>query len=81
MPPLPPQRDPRAISLELALGDGAVDSSTRLSDREAALLRLCALSDVNPVRRRRRVVAFSGVVTLWAEAFVIVAAHAPIGLL
>jgi len=78
--PPPPYGHSKPISPELVLVDGAVAGRARLSDREAALQRLCALSDVNPVRRRR-MLAFSGVATLWVEALALVVAHVPIGVL
>ena len=76
MPP-PPQGHSHPIRPELAL----VAGHRRISEREAALQRLCALSDVNPSRRRRRALAFSGVATLWVEALILAVAHIPIGAL
>jgi hypothetical protein len=71
MSPLPPQQ--RACLHDL--GPEHVDP---LADREVhhAIHRLCEFADVNPTpRRRRRLVAFSGVASLWAEAALIVAAQ------
>jgi hypothetical protein len=79
LPPLPPQEFSKSNSP--APADWAIAGRARLSEREAALQRLCALSDVSPVRRRRRVLAFSGVATLWVEAPILAAAHIPIGAL
>jgi hypothetical protein len=48
-------------------------------DAREAIRRMCELSDVNPPRvRRRRVLAFSGVLTLWMEAAFLLAAQLPI---
>ena len=80
MPP-PPQGHSHPIRPEPALVAGGIAVCGRLSEREAALQRLCALSDVNPIRRRRRALAFSGVATLWVEALILVVAHIPIGAL
>jgi hypothetical protein len=47
-------------------------------DAREAIRRMCELSDVNPPRiRHRRAVAFSGVLTLWAEALSLLAAQLP----
>jgi hypothetical protein len=78
LPPLPPEGNSHSISPELALVDGAIGDCAGTSERDAALQRLCALSDVNPIRRRRHALAFSGVATLWVEALILVAAHIPI---
>lgn len=67
MPPLPPQP---SLTKDL--------QPERSSDGELhhAIHRLCEFADVNPAtRRRRRLVAFSGVATLWVEAAAIVVAQ------
>ena len=94
MPPQPPQHHSYVISPELALVDRAIADSIRDQrgiapnrlrvvepESSAALQRLCALSDVNPARRGRPRIALSGVVALWAEAVILVAAQTPIGAL
>jgi hypothetical protein len=49
-------------------------------DVREAMRRICELSDVNPPRiRRRRLVAYAGPLTLWAEALLLIAAHIPLG--
>jgi hypothetical protein len=78
--PPPPQGHSQPIP-EPALVAGGIAVRGRMSEREAALQRLCALSDVNPIRRRRHALAFSGVATLWVEALILVVAHVPIGAL
>jgi hypothetical protein len=45
-------------------------------DTREAIRRMCELSDVNPPRiRRRRVLAVSGVLTLWLEVLALLAAQ------
>jgi len=86
---LPPQEVP--ISPELVLVDRHLADSVEVvrrrdvqprlgvipNDTRSAILRMCELSDVNPRRRRRRprLLAYSGVATLWFEAFLIATAH------
>jgi hypothetical protein len=91
LPPTPPQRTSREISPELVLvdrelmpvvrGDRVDQSGAELDgDVREAMLRMCELSDVNPPRiRRRRLVAYAGPATLWAEAVLLIAAHIPLG--
>jgi hypothetical protein len=91
LPPTPPQRTSREISPELVLvdrdllpivrGDRVEQSVAELDgDVREAMLRMCELSDVNPPRiRRRRLVAYAGPATLWAEAVLLIAAHIPLG--
>jgi len=68
MPPLPPQHSPNLLDL----GPEHVDPAAE-RDLHHAIHRLCDFADVTPPRRRRRrIVAFSGVATLWAEAAVLV---------
>jgi hypothetical protein len=92
LPPTPPHCTSREISPELVLIDRELlpisgDDLARLTTAEVdngvreATLRMCELSDVNPPRRRRHVLAFAGPVTLWAEAALFVAAHVPLGAL
>ena len=93
MPPTPPYPTPPEISPELVLVDRDLLSTVCDDDPEElvpnldgdlreAMLRMCDLSDVNPPRiRRRRLVAYAGPLTLWAEAVVLIAAHVPIGTL
>ena len=85
LPPTPPHRISREISPELVLVDrDLLPTEQRASpppaedDAREAMLRICELSDVNPPRRRR-LVAYAGPVTLWAEAVVLVTAHVPLG--
>jgi hypothetical protein len=68
MPPLPPQQRSQLL-------DPAPDHVDLVAERELhhAIHRLCDFADVIPTRRRRRIVAFSGVATLWAEAAILVA--------
>src|SRR5262249_55957448 len=48
------------------------------ADTREAIRRMCELSDVNPPRiRRHRVLALSGVLTLWVEAIALLAARLP----
>ena len=71
MPPLPPQ--PSRLAL-----DSASEQFDAVAERDLhhAIHRLCEFADLNPSpRRRRRLVAFSGVATLWAEAAILVAAQ------
>ena len=71
MPPQLPSHAPRTLA----------DSESALTqaDLREAVLRICELSDVNPPSRRaRRVLAFSGVATLWIEALLLLAV--PVGL-
>ena len=91
MPPTPPQRTSREVSPELVLvdrdllpivgGDRVGQPVAELEDDlRDAMRRMCELSDVNPPRiRRRRLVAYAGPVTLWAEAVLLIAAHMPLG--
>ena len=91
MPPTPPQRTSPEISPELVLvdrgllpiarGDRVKQTVAELDgDVREAVLRMCELSDVNPPRiRRRRLLAYAGPVTLWAEAVLLIAAHMPLG--
>ena len=71
MPPLPPQQSqvvPDALPEHF---DAAAER-----DLHHAIHRLCEFGDLTPEpRRRRRLVAFSGVATLWAEAAIIAAAQ------
>ena len=88
---MPPHRTSREISPELVLVDrdllpivdcDRVEQTVAQleGDVREAVLRMCDLSDVNPPRvRRRRLVAYAGPVTLWAEAVVLIAAHIPLG--
>jgi hypothetical protein len=88
---MPPHRTSREISPELVLVDrdllpivGCDRVEQTVAQLEAdvreAVLRMCDLSDVNPPRvRRRRLVAYAGPVTLWAEAVVLIVAHIPLG--
>jgi len=88
---MPPHRSSREISPELVLvdrdllpiagGDRVEQTVAELEgDVREAVLRMCELSDVNPPRvRRRRLVAYAGPATLWAEAVVLIAAHLPLG--
>jgi hypothetical protein len=69
MPPLPPQ--PSSTDIQPEPG-----SIARSGELHHAIHRLCEFADVNPVpRRRRRLVAFSGVATLWVEAAALVVAQ------
>jgi hypothetical protein len=70
MPPLPPQQSSQVL-------DFGPEHADPIADREVhhAIHRLCEFADGNPVRRRRRLVAFTGVATLWAEAAILVAAQ------
>lgn len=72
--PLPPQ--PPSYALRTP-----TDSETLAeADLREAMLRICELADVNPPSRRtRRLLAFSGVATLWVEAALLIAV--PVGLL
>jgi hypothetical protein len=91
LPPTPPQRTSPEISPELVLvdrdllpivrGDRAEQTVAELDgDVREAMLRMCELSDVNPPRiRRRRLLAYAGPATLWAEAVLLIAAHIPLG--
>lgn len=91
MPPMPPHRTSPEISPELVLvdrdlvpigrGDRVEQTVAELDgDLREAMLRMCELSDVNPTRiRRRRLLAYAGPVTLWAEAVLLIAAHIPLG--
>jgi hypothetical protein len=93
LPPTPPHRTSYEISPELVLVDRdllPVARGDRLDQTAAelgghvreAVLRMCELSDVNPPRvRRRRLLAYAGPVTLWAEAVLLIAAHIPLGAL
>ena len=73
--PLPPQL-PSHNQRTLAAPETA--NLTDVDLREA-VLRICELSDVNPPSRRgRRMLAFSGVATLWVEAALLLAV--PVGL-
>jgi hypothetical protein len=88
---MPPHRTSSEISPELVLvdrdllpiagGDRVEQTVAELEgDVREAVLRMCELSDVNPPRvRRRRLVAYAGPATLWAEAVVLIAAHLPLG--
>jgi hypothetical protein len=88
---MPPHRTSREISPELVLVDrdllpivgcDRVEQTVAQleGDVREAMLRMCDLSDVNPPRvRRRRLVAYAGPVTLWAEAVVLIVAHIPLG--
>ena len=93
LPPPPPHRSSHEISPELVLVDrtlvpdeqpapsrpAVVASADEVRD---AMRRICELSDVNPPRvRRRRLVAYAGPVTLWAEAVLLVTAYIPLGAL
>ena len=51
-------------------------------DLRDAILRICELSDVNPPRRTRgaRLLAFSGVATLWVEVALVVATQGRLAL-
>jgi hypothetical protein len=91
LPPTPPKRTSPDISPELVLvdrnllpivcGDHADQTVAELDcDVREAMLRMCELSDVNPPRiRRRRLLAYAGPATLWAEAVLLIAAHIPLG--
>ena len=93
MPPTPPHRTSYEISPELVLvdrdllpiarGDRPDQTAAELEgDVREAMLRMCELSDVNPPRiRRRRLLAYAGPVTLWAEAVLLIAAHMPLSAL
>ena len=86
---LPPKEVP--ISPELVLVDRHLADSVEVvrrrdaqsqrrvipSDTRSAVLRICELSDVNPPRRTRRprLLAYSGVATLWLEAVLIATAQ------
>ena len=88
---MPPHRTSPEISPELVLvdrdllpivrGDTVEQTLAELDgDVREAVLRMCELSDVNPPRiRRRRLLAYAGPVTLWAEAVLLIAAHIPLG--
>jgi hypothetical protein len=72
LPPQLPSHAPRTL---------ANSESANLSDPDLreAVLRICELSDVNPPSRRaRRMLAFSGVATLWVEAALLLVV--PVGL-
>ena len=72
MPPLPPQQS------TLVLEHAPPEHFDAVAERDLhhAIHRLCEFADLNPAsRRRRRLVAFSGVATLWAEAAILVAAQ------
>jgi hypothetical protein len=72
MPPLPPQQS--LLVPEPAPPEHFDAVAGR--DLHDAIHRLCEFADLNPApRRRRRLVAFSGVATLWAEAAILVAAQ------
>ena len=93
LPPTPPHCTSTEISPELVLvdrdllpiarSDGDEQSAAKVdADLRAATRRMCELSDVNPPRiRRRRLLAYAGPVTLWAEAVLLIAAHLPPGAL
>jgi hypothetical protein len=51
------------------------------SDLREVILRMCELSDVNPPRRTRgiRLLAFSGVATLWLEVVLVAASQGRVG--
>jgi hypothetical protein len=69
MPPLPPQPSSTEFQPER-------DSLAQGGELHHAIHRLCEFADVNPQpRRRRRLVAFSGVATLWVEAAALVVAQ------
>lgn len=71
MPPQLPSHATRTLA----------DSESALThvDLREAVLRICEFSDVNPPSRRgRRMLAFSGVATLWVEAVLLLAV--PVGL-
>jgi hypothetical protein len=71
MPPLPPQQCHAVLD---TLPEHFAAAAER--DLHQAINRLCEFADLAPApRRRRRLVAFSGVVTLWAEAAIIVVAQ------
>ena len=89
---MPPNRTSPEISPELVLVDRDLLPIVRddhfveptaaelEGDVREAMLRMCELSDVNPSRvRRRRLLAYAGPVTLWAEAVLLIAAHIPLG--
>lgn len=71
MPPLPSQQSHVVLDPAPAHFDAVAER-----DLQHAIHRLCEFADVTPApRRRRRLVAFSGVATLWAEAAILVAAQ------
>ena len=74
MPPLPPQQS--LLVPELAPPPPERFGAVAEHDLHHAIHRLCEFADLNPApRRRRRLVAFSGVATLWAEAAILAAAQ------
>jgi hypothetical protein len=77
LPPQPPSYDPDA--LDRALPCACTGRNLADTDVRDAVRRICALADVNPPSRRgRRMIAFSGVATLWVEAALLLGV--PVGL-
>ena len=91
MPPPEPTVSPELVLIDPHLSGCAQEHPARtapnlplrvvLDDVRDTVLRMCELSDVNPPRRTRgaRLLAFSGVATLWLEAALVATTQCGIG--